>query len=157
MLWSNALLLCVVAVIALTHPGLNLGLLLPQRGAALPNRGRQDWSPAAGVATPQAAGAGAYVWQCRPDCGEFRVRFGARRRERQVNLSVGANDRYRVLFYRSGQLQAYVDVPTALTVTEGLQTTTLEVPAPARAGFDTIGVQPLYGDGSYALGHLRPE
>jgi hypothetical protein len=145
--------------IALTHPGVNLGLLLPERGAALPNRGQPDWAAAAAFATPRATGAawngpGTYVWRCLPDCGELQLRFGARSRARQVNLSVDHNDRYRLLFYRSGQLRAFTDVAPALGIPNGLQNTTLEVPAAARSGFDAIGVQPLYGDGAYSIGHL---
>jgi hypothetical protein len=158
-LWLQALAVTGLAIIALTHPGINLGLLLPQRETALPNRGRHDWATAADFVIPHAAGSawngpGTYVWQCNPDCGELQVRLGGRRHARRVHVSVDHNDRYRLLFYRSGQLQAYADVAPALDTPAGLQSTELEVPRAARAGFDVIGVQPLYGDGGYSIGHL---
>jgi hypothetical protein len=158
-LWLQALALCVVVAIGLTHPSLNLGLLVPQRMAALPNRGRSDWATAAGFAAARNPGSawdapGNYVWRCHPDCGELRIRLGARRHARQVNVSLDHNDRYRLLFYRGGQLQAYADVPPADGSRPGLQTVRIDVPAPARGGIDVIGVQPLYGDGGYSLGHL---
>jgi hypothetical protein len=110
-------------------------------------------------AAPRAAGSawnapGNYVWRCNPDCGELRLRLGGRRPARHLSLSVDHNDRYRVLFYRGGQLRAYADVPPAQGTTPGLQTARIDVPAPARAGIDAVGVQPLYGDGGYSLGHL---
>jgi hypothetical protein len=159
MLWSQGLALSVLAVIGLTHPDLNLGLVVPQRAAALPNRGRSDWATAADFAAPRAMGAiwnapGNYVWQCTPDCGELRIRIPGRRRARHVNLSVDHNDRYRVLFYRGGQLQGSADVPPAAGIPTGLQTARISVPPLARTGIDAIGVQPLYGDGGYSLGHL---
>jgi hypothetical protein len=158
-LWLPTLTASIALIIAMTHPSLNLGLLLPQRGAALPNRGRQDWATAADFAVPHAAGSawngpGTYVWKCSPDCGELQIRLGGRRRARQVHLSVDHNDRYRVLFYRSGELRAFTDIPPALNTPAGLQSTVIDVPKPARTGFDAIGVQPLYGDGGYSIGHL---
>ena len=158
-LWLPMLTASIALIIALTHPSLNLGLLLPQRGAALPNRGRQDWATAADFAVPHAAGSawngpGTYVWKCSPDCGELQIRLGGRRRARQVHLSVDHNDRYRVLFYRGGELRAFTDIPPALNTPAGLQSTVIDVPKPARTGFDAIGVQPLYGDGGYSIGHL---
>jgi hypothetical protein len=158
-LWLQALTICVIVAIGLTHPSLNLGLLVPQRMAALPNRGHSDSALAADFSAPRTAGSawnapGNYVWRCSPDCGELRLRLGDRRRARQVSLSVDHNDRYRLLFYRSGQLRAYADVPPAQGSAPGLQTARIDVPEPAQTGIDAIGVQPLYGDGGYSLGHL---
>lgn len=157
--WSQVLAVSIATLIALTHPDVNLGLILPQRGAALPNRGRQDWATAADFAVPHATGSawngpGTYVWQCHPDCGELQVRLGGRRRARQIHVSVDHNDRYRLLFYRSGQLQAYADIAPAPDSPAGLRSTAVDVPKAASAGFDAIGVQPLYGDGGYSIGHL---
>ena len=35
------------------------------------------------------------------------------------------------------------------------QPTPVEVP-PAALPYDAVGIRPLYGDGYYAVGHLRP-
>jgi hypothetical protein len=162
LLWTQLLAVTVAVVIGLTHPALNLGLLLPQHGAALLSRAPIDSMLAANFATPRATGAdwngaGNYVWRCSPDCGELRLKFEAPRRAKRLQISVDHNDRYRLLFYRGATLRAHVDIPPALGIPTGLQSTTVDIPAAARSGFDAIGIQPLYGDGGYSLGHVLPE
>jgi hypothetical protein len=73
----------------------------------------------------------------------------------QIVVSVDDNDAYRMTWYRDGRALGHVDLPRD-EAAPGLRVRNVDAPAAARAGYDAIGVLPLFGDGAYALGHLRP-
>ena len=116
--------------------------------------------PATNFGTRREAGSawnaeGNFVFSCRPTCPELRLTYDARTRAASFELSLDNNDRYRVVFYAAGRALADVDIDPHPTG-PGVRVETRAVPASALAeGFDAIGVRPLYGDGAYALGHLR--
>jgi hypothetical protein len=97
---------------------------------------------------------GNHLFRCEPDCDPLILRLGRTAAARAVEVSVDDNDRYRVLFYRDGAVLAHADLPRA-EGWNGMRVVAIDVPAAASAGYDAIGVLPLYGDGSYAFGHLR--
>ncbi len=70
-----------------------------------------------------------------------------------VELSADNNDTYRLEFFREDSALASVEVPPIVNG-GGLATHVVDVPVAARAGFDTIRVTPVAGDGAYSLGHL---
>jgi hypothetical protein len=72
-----------------------------------------------------------------------------------VEVSLDNNDAYRVTWYRDGQALGHADLPRD-EAAGGMRVAVVDGPAPARAGYDAIGVIPLFGDGAYAVGHLRP-
>jgi hypothetical protein len=91
-----------------------------------------------------------HVFKCRPNCRELRVDLSRSRSDRIVRLGVDHNDWYRLSFYRSGEPIDYVDV--APGGGDGIRMRHANVPTAAReAGYDEVGVMPLYGDGRYAL------
>jgi hypothetical protein len=115
--------------------------------------------PAADFAAPRAAGTawdapGNFVFACAPGCGELRLGLPLLTRARAVEASFDNNDRYQIVFYsgRTSVARANVD---ARSTSPGLRVETIDVPEAARAGFDSVAVRPLYGDGSYSVGHLR--
>jgi hypothetical protein len=97
---------------------------------------------------------GNHVFRCEPDCGPLILRLARPATARAIEVSVDDNDRYRVLFYRDGVVRAHADLPRA-EGWSGMRVVPISAPAAASAGYDAIGVVPLYGDGSYAFGHLR--
>jgi hypothetical protein len=115
---------------------------------------------AADFSTPRAPesawdAAGNHIFECAPGCTELRLTYPERQHAKSVELSLDNNDRYRVVFYRDEHALADVNVD-ARPEAPGLRVETSVVPALVAAeGFDSIGVRPLYGDGSYALGHVR--
>lgn len=160
--WMQTLIVGIVLIIGITHPAMNLGLFLPQHAAALVSRKSPVVVKASEYATPHAPGSpwdapDNYRWHCGPDCPELKLRFEARRRAKQLWVSVDHNDRYRVIFYRGSAAVAHADIAPALQIQSGLQVALLEVPAAARGGIDAIGVQPMYGDRMYTLGHVQLE
>ena len=109
---------------------------------------------------PVAAGtawdaAGNYLFHCAPDCPELRLTSATLQTAAEVEVSVDDNDAYRLTWYRAGRALGHVDLPRD-EAAPGLRVRIVDAPAAARDGYDAIGVLPLYGDGAYALGHLRP-
>lgn len=98
---------------------------------------------------------GNYVFHCAPDCPELRLTSTVRETAAQIEVSVDDNDAYRMTWYRDGRALGHVDLPRD-EAAPGLRVRNVDAPAAARAGYDAIGVLPLFGDGAYALGHLRP-
>jgi hypothetical protein len=127
---------------------------------------RLTWSvdttrrPAADFSTPRAPESpwdadGNHVFACSPACAELRLTYPQPRHARSVELSLDNNDRYRVIFYLGDRPLAEGNVD-ARPGKPGLRVEERAIPPAANAaGFDSIGVLPLYGDGVYALGHLR--
>jgi hypothetical protein len=92
--------------------------------------------------------------ECDPACPELRVSWPAVQRPRGIEISLDHNDRYRITFYRAGEQLGFRELALQHHG-NGLCVHAVPVPE-GRGGFDEIGVVPLYGDGRYALGHLRP-
>jgi len=108
---------------------------------------------------PFAAGTawnapGVYRFSCSVKCRELRLTFAKTNYSRAAEVSVDDNDRYRVIVYRGGQALGHVDIPRGYGGA-GLRVVRLDLPPNATAGFDTLGIVPLYGDGIYVFGHLR--
>jgi hypothetical protein len=150
-----------VLVVATSHPQLRLASRLraamPSRGAAAALAGAID---AAKFSTRRADGtpwdaAGNFQFRCKPSCPELRVDLEDERKSKAIEVSADHNDRYEVVFYRQGEdvgrlALEIVDAP------DGLKTTRHDVPLSARAaGYDSLGIRPLYGDGKYSIGHVR--
>lgn len=98
---------------------------------------------------------GNQVFRCAPDCAELRLAYESIQSAVGVEVSLDNNDAYRLTWYRAGQPLGHVDLPRSASA-PGLRLAVVDAPAVVRAGYDTIGVMPLFGDGRYALGHLRP-
>jgi hypothetical protein len=97
---------------------------------------------------------GNHRFDCDVTCTELRLTFPRIQQAAAVEVSLDDNDRYRVTFYRDDVAVSHVDVPRQQR--GGMRVATINVPtAAAAAGYDAIGVLPLYGDRFYALGHLR--
>jgi hypothetical protein len=150
----------VVVVGVVASPGAHaLGALAEVVGHA-PRAATTILRPATDFGARREAGSawnaeGNFVFSCLPTCPELRLTYGARTRAASFELSLDNNDRYRVVFYAGGRARADVDISPHPT-RPGLRVETRAVPTPAATeGFDAIGVRPLYGDGAYALGHLR--
>jgi hypothetical protein len=98
---------------------------------------------------------GNFRFRCNPACPELRVDLEGERRSRSIEVSADHNDRYEVVFYRRGKDVGRI----ALGIVDGLdglKNTQHDVPPSAQtAGYDTLGVRPLYGDGKYSIGHVR--
>jgi hypothetical protein len=158
---SAALLgLAIVALVATAHPRL---LLAPRMFAGPPGRpapvlqGTLKLSQLGAVRAPGVPwnAPGNVVFQCQPRCPELRVDLEGEQHAAQVEVSTDHNDRYELLFYRQGRSVGRV-AWGAFEGAGGLRVLRLEVPPEAqKAGYDTLAVRPLYGDGQYGLGHLR--
>jgi hypothetical protein len=153
-----ALLLAAIAVTA--WPGRRAGARASAESAArAAQRAPFVVEPASALAAPRSAGSawdapGNHRFQCAPTCEELRLAFDGPRSAPAIEVSVDNNDGYRVAFYRGGVARAAVDLqPDAHGA--GLAIRTVTAPADALP-FDAVGICPLYGDGSYAVGHLRP-
>jgi hypothetical protein len=151
--FALALALCACVLLAVSHPALRLGAHLSQRSGALigdieradASRYAQERAAASAWAAP-----GNYIWQCRPSCLELRLGWSSVRNAGRLEISLDHNDRYRLIYYRGERLLGHADVAPDRRVGSGLQRVWLDAPA----GFDALGVLPLYGDGSYSLGHV---
>ncbi|HVJ17692.1 MAG TPA: hypothetical protein VM686_19860 [Polyangiaceae bacterium] len=143
-------------VITMSHPALGVGRWLSSSLPVASFVAKPTLSDAAEHTRVRAAGsqwdkAGNHVFTCRPHCSELRLGFHAPQSTKSVEVSVDSNDRYLVTFYRNETLLARTEVPVRNV--SGMRVERLTVPAVA-SGFDAVGVLPLYGDGSYSLGHL---
>jgi hypothetical protein len=142
-------------VISISHPAIAAGKAISS-GVRARSSGEPTIVQAQNHARVRSAGslwdqAGNHVFRCRPDCSELRLRFPAPQTPESVELSVDSNDRYLVAFYRDGTLLARTELPVRHV--RGMRLERILVPA-AASGFDSVGVLPLYGDGSYSFGHL---
>jgi hypothetical protein len=96
-----------------------------------------------------------FSFRCTPECAELKIDLEGERRSPSIEVSADHNDRYEVVFYRHGHsvgrtAWGYVDGP------DGLKVVRSAVPLSAQtAGYDTLGVRPLYGDGKYSIGHVH--
>ena len=154
---AGALATALVASIALvSHPAspyrLQAREVDPGPGEEL--RGATDFQRPVAPGTAWDA-PGNYIFHCAPDCPQLRLASAAVETAAQVEVSVDDNDAYRLTWYRAGRALGHVDLPRD-EAAPGLRVRLVDAPAVARDGYDAIGVLPLFGDGSYALGHLRP-
>jgi hypothetical protein len=115
--------------------------------------------PAADFSSPRSSrsawnASGNHVFACAASCRELRLAFPALEHATGLEVSLDNNDRYELVFYRGDAAVARANVdphPTA----PGLRVEQIAIPPVASTGgFDAVGVRPLYGDGSYSLGHL---
>ncbi len=148
----------VAAIVAVSHPAspyrLNAAEVAVGEGPPPTVRGADDLRrPVA----PQTAwnAPGNHLFRCRPDCAELRLTSPALQTAGEVEVTVDNNDAYRLTWYRAGRPLGHVDLPRT-EAAAGLRLALVDAPPAAREGYDAIGVLPLFGDGSYALGHLRP-
>ena len=96
---------------------------------------------------------GNHRFHCDVTCTELRLTLPGIEQAPVVEISLDDNDCYRVTFYLKDVAVGHVDVPRQQR--GGMRIATIDVPAAASAGYDAVGVLPLYGDRFYALGHLR--
>lgn len=126
--------------------------------AALQHPYRNQWISAAAVATPKADGHDYYsadVVQFTQD--GLEVRFADLQRASRIAISLDNNDDYRLIFLRAGLPLATIEQPRVRFPDWGLNPYVLTVPAvAAEAGYDSIRISALDGDGLYGLGHLIP-
>ncbi|HEX4404861.1 MAG TPA: hypothetical protein VH560_08540 [Polyangia bacterium] len=145
----------VVGVVASPHAA-----GLARVASHLPSARTTIVRPVTDFGAPRQAGSawdapGNFVFSCDPTCPELKLTYSARAQAAFFELSLDNNDRYRIVFYAAGRALADVDIDPRPTA-PGIRIETRPVPAAAfAAGFDAIGVRPLYGDGAYSLGHLR--
>jgi hypothetical protein len=143
----------VVAIVAASHPASRYRLAAAEVAGGRPPTVRSG----ADFERPVAAGTawnapGNHVFSCRPDCAELRLTVASAAR---VEVTLDNNDAYRLTWYRAGRPLGHADLPRDET-TGGMRLALVDAPPAAREGYDTIGVLPLFGDGAYSLGHLRP-
>lgn len=148
--------LALVGVVLVSHPLLAVGAHLvgeaPRVGAARRERlALAELGPSKHAGEPSDTGG--HVFACRPSCPELALDLGSEWRSRELELALDARDTYQVTFYRRGAAVAFAVIRSESRV--GYRLHSLDVPESARHGFDVIGVQPLHGDGHYAIGHVR--
>jgi hypothetical protein len=98
---------------------------------------------------------GTFKIRCDPTCPELRVDLGGERRSPSIEVSADHNDRYEMVFYRGGENVGRI-AWGIIEGPDGLKNTQHDVPASAQtAGYDALGIRPLYGDGKYSVGHVR--
>ncbi|MFT3922342.1 MAG: hypothetical protein QM778_07390 [Myxococcales bacterium] len=95
---------------------------------------------------------GTTILSCDRTCQELRVAFPERPTVTTLSLSTDHNDAYRVTFYKNGAALWVADLPLRRGGA-GLLHRRVAIGSAAR-GFDTLGIQPLYGDGRYSVGHV---
>jgi len=158
---AASLALATAAVIAVvSHPAAHATETAPRNRELAPTIEAPALRRDAGeFARPVAAGSafdapGNHRFHCDVMCTELRLTLPAVARAPVVEISLDDNDRYRVTFYLKDVAMGHVDVARAQR--GGMRVATLDVPpAAASAGYDAVGILPLYGDGLYAMGHLR--
>lgn len=106
-----------------------------------------------GLDRPPAAGA---PWNAEGNLTLFAfgadIIFNPPPRAASLEVSLDGDDRYTLVFFRSGQELARREV--APVGAAGLVVHRLKIP-PAAAGFDRLTILPRGGDQRYGLGHLR--
>ncbi len=152
----------VLVLAATAHPQLRLAARLApviglHRGGTPAVAG--TLSPA-GLGPPREQGSAwnaenNFVFECRRACSELRLELGGIQHAPRIEASTDHNDRYELVFYREGRPVGRV-AWGVFEGAEGLRVVKRDVPASARtAGFDTLGLRPLYGDSRYSVGHVR--
>jgi hypothetical protein len=146
-------LAAAVAIISVSAPGHR-----PLAETELRPSPSADVRPALMLATPVLPhtgwnAAGNYRFSCEPTCRELRLVEPARSHARVVEVCANESDRYRFTFYRDDKPIGHVDVPPSDNG-GGLRTARIRVPD--HEGYDAVGVLPLYGNGLYAVGYVRP-
>ena len=108
------------------------------------------------LSIPRLAGTpwhrGTTILNCDVGCSELLVNWHESQQAKWIDISLDNNDAYRVTFYSDGKALSFQDL-LARPKGSGLNQHQLEVPKGMRK-FDAIGVSPLYGDGSYSVGHV---
>ena len=97
--------------------------------------------------------AGNVVLRCTPGCEAISVDLGTVRHSPIVEVSTDASDRYEAIFYlRDAEVGR---VGWGAFEESGMRTTRSVVPLSAiGSGYDSMTIRPLYGDGSYSVGHI---
>jgi hypothetical protein len=147
------------AIVAVSHPAVGAATRLRTLFADRATSGPQRTSPAASYAKPPKSetpwdAAQNYRFVCKPRCPELVLLFGELQRADEIELSTDNNDWYGLTFYRRSGAVGYTAV-VRRPGGHGLKTSRVRTPDDARDGFDAVGVVPLFGDGRYALGHVR--
>jgi hypothetical protein len=157
---AGPLAVAIALVVATAHPRVRLAArwfdrVLPGRAlvrASVP-RPLSDFASRVPEGAPWDA-AGAYKFRCTPGCAPLRVDLGGMQTARTVELSADNNDRYEVTFWR-GQ-DAVGRIEWGFEGGAGIHDSRRDVPASAvKAGYDSVIVRPLYGDGRYSFGGIR--
>jgi hypothetical protein len=156
---ATILTIALVALLATAHPRLLLAARLfgdpTGHGGAGSLEQRRLWEM--GPARPEGSawnGPGNVVFRCQPGCPELTIDLQGLRRSGHVEVSSDHNDRYEMVFLNRGASVGRL-AWGAFEGAGGLRVLRLEVPARAQdAGYDTLAVRPLYGDGQYSVGHL---
>lgn len=145
---------------AAAHPSTHLASWLAERvhpiepaPARLGTHGLAEFAKRRDDGSPWDA-PGNLRFRCSPDCTPITIGLDAVWRSTSIDVSTDSNDRYEIVFYRAG-----VNVGRLawglFEGERGMRRQHMPVPASAvEAGFDTLTVRPLYGDGNYSLGHL---
>jgi len=149
--------LLALAVSLVSHPAIGAAHRLG-RGTHLPYSNGIERRRASELAAVRSNGTawdapGTYQFRCPSSCRALELDWPALERAKAAELSVDNNDAYRIAFFRGDRELASVDLTPRSA--SGLRVERLTVPPGADAGFDRVGVLPLYGDGRYALGHFR--
>lgn len=73
----------------------------------------------------------------------------------RIEISLDRNDDIQLLYLRDGKTLAKQEIPALYALWLGLATHHLEIPAKAiEAGYNSIRVLPIRGDGDFSLGHI---
>ncbi|MFT3837732.1 MAG: hypothetical protein QM723_12135 [Myxococcaceae bacterium] len=157
---APALATLTLLLSAVAHPQLKLAARLSGVARRLSAPATQA-ATLADLSTRRAPGTpwdtpGVQSFVCRVSaCPELRISLPSRSNAPAIEVSGDHNDRYRVTFYRGGNRVSATGWGISESAPAGLQPARITVPEAARAGgFDAVGVQPMYGDGRYAVGHL---
>jgi hypothetical protein len=149
--------LLALVVSLVSHPAIGASSRLG-RAVHLPGSKGVERRRASELATVRWNGTawdapGTYKFWCPSSCRALELDWPAPEHAKAVELSVDNNDAYRIAFFRGDRELARVDLKPRSA--SGLRVERVTVPPAADAGFDRVGVLPLYGDGRYALGHFR--
>jgi hypothetical protein len=150
-------LAALVTIALVSHPSSGLAAKLAAAPPAIAARTETRAPAELGALKRRGAewnAPGSYVFHCSPACPELVVPFGNPVRARRVELALDHNDAYQVTYYAAGTPLARATLDPA-TRGSGLRLERIITPSGAPS-FDAIGVLPLYGDGRYSLGHVRP-
>ncbi len=156
-----ALFVAASLVVATAHPATRLAArlsaVLPASASSPSGVARTVPASALAVRRPDGApwdAEGNFRFRCAADCPELRIDLGGEHRATSIEVSADHNDRYAVVFRREGR-----DVGRlawgVFEGADGLRVVQRRVPLSAiAAGYDTLAIRPLYGDGKYSVGHV---
>jgi len=157
---ASIALVTAAVIAAVSHPAARAAdTAQPDRDLAPPIEAPALRRDASEFARPVDTGSafdapGNHLFDCDVTCTELRLTLPAIEHAPVADISLDDNDRYRVTFYLKDTAVGHVDV--ARQQRGGMRVATIEAPAAAAAaGYDAVGILPLYGDHHYALGHLR--